>query len=38
MATMAAILKICFQMYLLNRKATWLETSLEVSSWPVVKK
>ena len=31
MATMAAILKICFQLFLRNWKASWLETSLEVS-------
>ena len=32
---MAAILKIYFEVILLNRKASWLETWQEVSGWLV---
>ena len=38
MATKAAILKIYFQIFLLNRKAIWVETLLEVSRWLVDQK
>ena len=38
MATTAGILKIYSKIILLNRKANWLETSLEVLRWLVDKK
>ena len=31
MVALTAMLKICFELFILNQKANWLETSLEVS-------
>ena len=38
MVTLAALLKIYFELFLLNQKGNWLETSLEVLSWLVDQK
>ena len=38
MVTQAAMLEIYFDFFILNQKAKWLETSLEVSKWIVEQK
>ena len=38
MVAIAAMLKIYFELFILNKNANWLETSLEVSRWLVDQK
>ena len=38
MVALAALLKIYFELFLLNQKGNWLKTSLEVSRWLVEQK